>query len=61
VGSLWDPAQPRIANDAVEWIEIGYPEAAQTAFGVRLSWLVWFFGISVVAALVLKKRFGVVI
>jgi uncharacterized membrane protein (DUF106 family) len=61
MGSVWDPAQPRVASDAVEWIDVGYPDATISAFGVRLSWLVWFFGISVVAALVLKKRFGVVI
>jgi hypothetical protein len=59
--SLWEPAQPRIASDAVEWIEVDYPEAAPGMFGVRLNWLVWFFAISIVAALVLKKRFGVVI
>ena len=45
----------------MEWIEIAYPEASMDAFGVRLNWLVWFFGVSIVAALVLKKRFGVVI
>jgi len=58
---LWEPGEPRIASDAVEWIEIAYPEASMEAFGVRLNWLVWFFGVSIVAALVLKKRFGVVI
>jgi uncharacterized membrane protein (DUF106 family) len=58
---LWEPGEPRIASDAVEWIEIAYPEASLDAFGVRLNWLVWFFGVSIVAALVLKKRFGVVI
>ena len=61
LASVWDPAQPRIASDAVEWIEVEYPEAAPSAFGVRLNWLVWFFAISVLAALILKKRFGVVI
>lgn len=61
LGSLWEPAQPRVASDTVEWIEVGYPEAQPEAFGLRLNWLVWFFGISVIAALILKKRFGVVI
>jgi hypothetical protein len=58
---LWEPGEPRIATDAVEWIEIAYPEADVAAFGVRLNWLVWFFAVSIVAALALKKRFGVVI
>ena len=61
VGALWDPAQPRVAADAVEWVDVEYPDASLSAFGVRLNWLIWFFGISVVAALLLKKRFGVVI
>src|SRR5262249_3719835 len=59
--ALWEPSEPRIPSDAVEWIDITYPEASVDAFGVRLNWLVWFFGISVLAALALKKRFGVVI
>ena len=58
---LWQPGEPPIPSDAVEWIEIAYPDASLDAFGVRLNWLVWFFGVSILAALVLKKRFGVVI
>ena len=59
--SLWEPARPRVAADAVEWIDVDYPGAEPTAFGVRLNWLVWFFAFSILAALLLKKRFGVVI
>ncbi len=61
LASLWEPAQPRVASDAVEFVEITYPGATLSVFGVRLNWLWWFFGISIVAALVMKKRFGVVI
>jgi len=61
LAGVWEPAQPRVASDAVEYIEIAYPGATLSAFGVRLNWLVWFFGISILAALVMKKRFGVVI
>jgi len=61
LAALWDPSAPRIANGAVEWIDIDYPEARVDAFGVGLNWLVWFFGISILAALALRKRFGVVI
>ena len=61
LAALWDPSEPRIASDAVEWIDITCPEASVDAFGVRLNWLVWFFGISVIAALLLRKRMGVVI
>ena len=59
--ALWEPGEPRIAAPGVEWIEIAYPDATVDAWGVRLNWLVWFFGVSILAALVLKKRFGVVI
>jgi hypothetical protein len=59
--ALWEPSEPRIASDAVESIEIDYPGATVDGFGLRLHWLIWFFGFSIVAALVLKKRFGVVI
>jgi uncharacterized membrane protein (DUF106 family) len=61
LAALWEPGGPRIASDAVEWIDIAYPDASLETFGVRLNWLVWFFGVSILAALVLKKRFGVVI
>jgi len=45
----------------VESIAIDYTSATVDGFGLRLHWLVWFFGFSILAALVLKKRFGVVI
>jgi hypothetical protein len=61
LGTLWEPAQPRVATDAVEWIDVDYPGTEPAAFGVRLNWLVWFFALSILAALLLKKRFGVVI
>jgi uncharacterized membrane protein (DUF106 family) len=61
LASLWEPGEPRIATDAVDRIEVDYPDASLGMFGLRLNWLVWFFGVSIVAALVLKKRFGVVI
>lgn len=61
LATLWEPSEPRIPAGGVEWIEISYPAASIGAFGVQLNWLVWFFGVSVVAALLLKKRFGVVI
>jgi hypothetical protein len=45
----------------VEWIEIRYPESSLTIRGVRVNWLVWFFAVSVLTALLLRKRFGVVL
>jgi uncharacterized membrane protein (DUF106 family) len=59
--TLWEPSEPRLAGDAVEWIEIAYPGAEVEGFGLRLHWLWWFLIFSILAALLLKKRFGVVI
>ena len=59
--TLWLPGEHRIASNTVEWIEIRYPEAFVSVLGVQWNWLFWFFGVSMVAALLLKKRFGVVI
>jgi uncharacterized membrane protein (DUF106 family) len=58
---LWMPAERRIGSNTVEWIEISYPEAYLSVLGVQWNWLMWFFAVSIVAALLLKKRFGVVI
>jgi uncharacterized membrane protein (DUF106 family) len=59
--TLWLPGERHISSDAVEWIEIRYPDAALSVLGLQWNWLIWFFGVSMVAALLLKKRFGVVI
>jgi uncharacterized membrane protein (DUF106 family) len=59
--SLWMPAEGRIASNTVQWIEIRYPVAYLSVLGVQWNWLLWFFAVSMVAALLLKKRLGVVI
>jgi hypothetical protein len=60
-GMILSPGEGRIQSDFAEWIEISYPGAGLRVFGFRVNWLVWFFVVSMVAALLLKKRFGVVI
>ena len=59
--TLWNPAERRIDSKSVEWIDVSYPEAALMIFGFRTDWLILFFVVSMVAALLLKKRFGVVL
>jgi uncharacterized membrane protein (DUF106 family) len=61
LSAIWDPDEKRIPSAAVEWIDVRYPEAWIEIFGLRLNWLVWFLLVSMVAALLLKKRFGVVL
>ena len=48
-------------SDFAEWIEIRYPAADLRIFGFHVNWLAWFLIVSMAAALLLKKRFGVVI
>jgi uncharacterized membrane protein (DUF106 family) len=58
---LWNPGERNIPDQRVEWVEIRYPPASMDVFGIHCNWLVWFFLVSMVTALLLKKRFGVVI
>jgi uncharacterized membrane protein (DUF106 family) len=59
--TLWSPDENKIPSPQVEWIEIRYPDASLPILGIQWNWLVWFFAVSLAAALLLKKRFGVVI
>ena len=61
IETLWMPGEKKIAAGQVEWIEIRYPDASLAILGIQWNWLVWFFAVSLAAALLLKKRFGVVI
>jgi len=65
VRSLWGtilfPGEGRLHSDFAEWIEVRYPDSALQLFGFRVHWLVWFLVVSMASALLLKKRFGVVI
>ncbi|HMC61524.1 MAG TPA: hypothetical protein VKJ01_20200 [Candidatus Solibacter sp.] len=61
IAAVWNPNEKLIPSPKVEWIEVRYPEAWIDVFGVRLNWIVWFLAVSMVSALLLKKRFGVVL
>ena len=61
LAAVWDPDEKRIPSAAVEWIDVRYPEASIEIFGLHLNWLLWFILVSMAAALLLKKRFGVVL
>ena len=58
-GLLWHPAESLLPSGPVDWIEIRYPEATIQALGLRLHWLVWLVGLSMIAVLMMKRRFGV--
>jgi hypothetical protein len=64
VSSAWDlwlrPGEGRMQGLPVGWAEIDYPDASVPLFGIRLHWIVAFLLFSMVAALLLKRRFGVV-
>ena len=59
--AVWHPDESRVLGHQVEWIDIRYPEARITVFGIRMHWLVWFTLISMLSALLLKRAFGVVL
>jgi hypothetical protein len=58
--ALWHPGERMLGSNRVDWIEIRYPSAGVTWFGIELSWIIWFLVISMIAALLFKKRLGVV-
>jgi uncharacterized membrane protein (DUF106 family) len=58
--ALRSPDERRILLEQVAWIEIRYPDASLSIFGLRWNWLAWFFVVSVATALCLRKWFWVV-
>ncbi len=65
VRSAWatilSPGESHMDAAFADWIEIRYPAAELRMFGFRVNWLVWFLLVSTAAALLLRKRFGVVL
>ncbi|HEY7390903.1 MAG TPA: hypothetical protein VH640_20470 [Bryobacteraceae bacterium] len=57
--AFWHPDEPRLPAGKIEWVEVAYPAASMAIFGMRINWLVWFVVVSMLAALVFRKRFGV--
>jgi uncharacterized membrane protein (DUF106 family) len=57
--ALWHPDEPRIPTRDVDWVDVVYPAAYIALFGLHIPWLAWFLIVSMLSALVLKKRFGV--
>ena len=58
---LWPAEAPLAATAPFTAVRVVYPEAGFGPFGWRLHWLVWFFALSVIFALILRRPFGVVI
>jgi hypothetical protein len=56
---IWNPGESRIASQTVDWVEIRYPSAEVGWLGVEFHWLVWLLVISMIAALLFKRRMGV--
>lgn len=56
---LWYPGEKRLAAGSVDWIELRYPPATVHALGLDLHWLIWLLVLSMISALLLKRRFRV--
>ena len=50
---LLHPTEPPLSDTEIDWIEVRYPAATI----LRLHWLIWFFAISAVTALALRRKF----
>ncbi len=63
VRAIWNlllhPTEARLPEGAVEWIEVRYPSRSIGWLGLHLHWLVWFFVLSMVTALLLKRTMRV--
>ncbi len=57
--ALWHPSEPRIDSGRIAWIDVRYPETLVKLFGISLDWLIWFFILSMLSALLLKRRFRI--
>ena len=55
---LWNPGERLLSSSTVDWIEIRYPSALVSGFGLEMHWLVWFTLISMISMLALKGRFN---
>ncbi len=53
------PSESRLPASPVDWIELRYPAATVHAVGLDLHWLIWLLAISMIGALLLKRRFKV--
>jgi hypothetical protein len=56
---VFHPGERPLPGDQVEWIEVDYPTAPVRMFGIEAHWLVWFLLISLLSALLMKRRFRV--
>lgn len=52
------PAEARLPNGTVSWIEVSYPEATIYIFGWGMQWLLWFSIVCLLTMLFFRKRFG---
>ncbi len=55
------PGELPLGGGRFEWVEVRYPPADVSYFGLRSHWLVWFVVFSMGIALLFKGRFGVTI
>ncbi len=59
---LFDPGERRLpASGQVRSIDIQYPAAEFSIFGLGMPWIVWFVIVSWTTMFALRKRFGVII
>lgn len=58
---LMYPGELPVSAEGIDWIELEYPSANISIFGISTHWLVWFAIFSMGPAYLLKGKFGVTI
>jgi hypothetical protein len=58
---LWNPSEPALASNAVESVSVQYPRGVTGPAGWGVHWVVWFTIVSLLTALLLRKKFRVAI
>jgi len=56
---VWHPGESQLRSGRVNWIELSYPQSAVHGLGLDLHWLIWLLVLSMITALLLKRRLGV--
>jgi len=54
------PAETRLRSSAVAWIGIDYPVADVGLGGLRCHWMVWFATVSLLTALLARRKLRVI-
>jgi hypothetical protein len=53
------PGESQLEAESIDWIEVSFPATDIEWLGLRLHWMIWLLAVTMVTALVLRRRFHV--